>query len=205
MPTSATLVTFAAATLVMLLVPGPSVLFVVTRSIQDGRAAGMLSVLGLETGAAIHAVATAGGLGAVLASTPWALSVVRYGGAAYLVFLGLRQVFSQPSQAATAAPAISRLRVFTDGILVDLLNPKTTLFFLAFLPQFVDPGRGSSSAQMLALGLCFVVLAVVTDLSYALLASALRHRLTRSPSNSRRLSRTTAGVYLGLGGLAAVA
>jgi threonine/homoserine/homoserine lactone efflux protein len=199
------LVTFAAATLAMLLVPGPSVLFVVTRSVQDGRAAGMLSVLGLETGAAIHAVATAAGFGAVLASTPWALSVVRYGGAAYLVFLGLRQGFSRPSQAATAAPAVSRLRVFTDGVLVDLLNPKTALFFLAFLPQFVDPGRGSASTQMLALGLCFVLLAVVTDLSYALLASALRHRLTRSPSNSRRLSRTTAGVYLGLGGLAAVA
>ena len=123
MPTSAMLVTFAAATLAMLLVPGPSVLFVVTRSVQDGRAAGMLSVLGLETGAAIHAVATAAGFGAVLASTPWALSVVRYGGAAYLVFLGLRQGFSRPSQAATAAPAVSRLRVFTDGILVDLLNP----------------------------------------------------------------------------------
>ncbi|HSK25652.1 MAG TPA: LysE family translocator [Jiangellales bacterium] len=208
MPTASTLLVFAAATLALLLVPGPSVVYVVARSLEHGRAAGLTSMLGIETGALLHVAAAAAGLTALLASSDLAFSVVKYAGAAYLIGMGVRQVVRRHvavTQHGAVPSAASRLQLFRDGVLVDLLNPKTGLFFLAFLPQFVDPARGAVATQVLALGLLFVALAAVTDGAYAVVAGGLAGRLSRSVTGRRRIDRTTAGVYVGLGGLAALA
>ena len=204
MPAPTTLLTFATATLLILLVPGPSVAYVVARSLEHGRAGGLVSMLGIESGSLLHVVAAALGLTALIASSPWAFPVLKYGGAAYLVVLGNRQLRRRRIDfgTETGAGSVSRLRLFRDGVLVDLLNPKTGLFFLAFLPQFVNPAAGALSLQIVLLGVVFVLLAALTDGAYALLASTLRDRLTRSGRARQRLNRTTGGVYVGLGGLA---
>lgn len=208
MPSTSTVLVFAAATLALLVVPGPSVVYVVARSLEHGRAAGLTSMLGIETGALVHVAAAAVGLTALLASSEVAFSIVKYAGAAYLVGMGVRQVRRrhEPITAAdSVTPAASRLRLFRDGVMVDLLNPKTGLFFLAFLPQFIDPSRGPVGGQVLVLGLLFVALAAVTDGTYAVVAGGLSGRLARSVASRRRVDRTTASVYVGLGGLAAFA
>ncbi len=208
MPSTSTVLVFSAATLALLVVPGPSVVYVVARSLEHGRAAGLTSMLGIETGALVHVAAAAVGLTALLASSEVAFSIVKYAGAAYLVGMGVRQVRRrhEPITAAdSVTPAASRLRLFRDGVMVDLLNPKTGLFFLAFLPQFIDPSRGPVGGQVLVLGLLFVALAAVTDGTYAVVAGGLSGRLARSVASRRRVDRTTASVYVGLGGLAAFA
>lgn len=203
MPTSTTLLLFATATLAMLVVPGPSVVYVVARSLEHGRTAGLMSVLGLETGALVHVAAAAAGLTALVSSSPWAFAVLRYAGAAYLISLGIRQLRQRHDAVEVASStSASKLRLFRDGVLVDVLNPKTGLFFLAFLPQFVDPSRGAASTQIVVLGLCFVLLAVLTDGSYALLAGTFRRRLSGSARSRRRVRRSTGVIYTGLGGLA---
>lgn len=204
MPAAATLLAFATATLLILLVPGPSVAYVVARSLEHGRAGGLVSMLGIESGALLHVLAAALGLTALIASSPWTFTALKYGGAAYLVLLGVRQLRRRRIDFTTEerTGAASRLRLFRDGVLVDLLNPKTGLFFLAFLPQFVEPGAGAVTGQILALGLVFVLLAALADGAYVLLAGYLRERLSRSTRARRRLEKTTGGVYLGLGGLA---
>lgn len=162
-------------------------------------------MLGLETGALLHAIGAAAGLAALLASSELAFSIVRYAGAGYLLYLGAKQFRSrrtsidQPTETGTE----SRLRWYLDGVLVDLLNPKTALFFLAFLPQFVDPAQGQVATQFLALGLCFVVLAVVADSAYAIIAGGLADRISRSVRVQRYIGNTTGGVYVSLAGLAA--
>ena len=204
--TTNTLFAFAIATLLMLLVPGPSVAYVVARSLEHGRAGGLVSMLGIETGALIHVAAAACGLTAVLASSPWAFRVLQYAGAGYLLFLGIRQLRRQPLElsAESGDRSASRWKLFRSGVLVDLLNPKTGLFFLAFLPQFVNPASGAVTTQILVLGIVFVLLAALTDGAYALLAGSMRAALNRSARTRRRLDRTTGGVYIGLGGLAAL-
>lgn len=204
MPTLTTLLIFAAATLALLVVPGPSVVYVVARSLEHGRTAGLMSVLGLETGALIHVAAAAAGLTALVSSSPWAFTVLRYVGAAYLISMGIRQFRQRHGEVVEGGTgtSVSNLRLFRDGVLVDVLNPKTGLFFLAFLPQFVDPSRGAASAQIVVLGLCFVVLAVLTDGTYALLAGGLRRRLTGSARSRRTVRRSTGAIYAGLGGVA---
>lgn len=200
MPSGTTVLSFCLAALVVLVIPGPSVAYVVTCSLRHGRTAGLASVLGLELGALVHVVAAAAGLGAVLASAPDLFRVIRYAGAAYLLAMGVRE-FRPPKTDGPkhrALPA-GHLRMIRDGILVDLLNPKTILFFLAFLPQFIHPAEGPG--QALLLGTCFVLLAACCDATYAVLAGAFSARL-RSAQAHRRLQQTTGGVYLGLAGLA---
>lgn len=206
MPSISTLLVFMLATLALLVVPGPSVVYVVTRTVQHGRAAGLLSVLGLETGALIHVGAAAIGLTALIASSELAYTAVRYAGATYLVLLGVRQLTGRSGLAAHSSPnAAGRGRLFRDGVMVDLLNPKTGLFFIAFLPQFVDPSSGSVSVQIVILGLCFVVLATCCDTTYALAAHLMSRRMQDSRKTQRLVDRMAAGVYVGLGGLAAFA
>ncbi|HEY3557625.1 MAG TPA: LysE family translocator [Kribbella sp.] len=194
---------FCLAALVVLVIPGPSVAYVVACSLRHGRAAGLASVLGVELGALIHVVAAAAGLGAILGSSPDLFRLIRYGGAAYLLAMGLREL-RPPRDDGPRHRAMprSRLRMIRDGILVDLLNPKTILFFLAFLPQFVRPAEGSGPAQVLVLGACFVLLAAGCDATYAVAAGSLSERIGHSPLAHRRLKQTTGGVYLGLAGLA---
>ena len=205
MPTGATLLTFAAATLAILVIPGPSVVYVMTRSIEQGRRAGLYSMLGLETGALLHVLATAVGLAALLASSELAFTIIRYGGAGYLLYLGARQLRTRARglDLASGLTSASRRRLYRDGVLVDLLNPKTALFFVAFLPQFVDPSRGSEAGQIATLGLCFVALAVLCDGSYAIAAGGLGRRIQASSGAQLRIGRATGGVYVGLAALTA--
>ncbi|MDQ4049944.1 MAG: LysE family translocator, partial [Actinomycetota bacterium] len=167
MPDSHSLLVFAAASLALIAVPGPSVVYIVTRGIGQGRRAGMVSMLGIEAGALVHVAAAAVGLSAVLASSATAFTIVKYAGVAYLVYLGVRKWREHSDEALPAPEPAGSPRLFLEGVLVNVLNPKTALFFLAFLPQFLDPARGAVALQALVLGGVFVVLAVLTDSVYA--------------------------------------
>jgi threonine/homoserine/homoserine lactone efflux protein len=203
-PSLTTLLLFAASTLALLAVPGPSVLYVVARTVEQGRAAGLVSVLGLEAGALIHVVAAAAGLSALVASSPAAFAALRYGGAAYLLWLGIRALRRGRDDVPERRDAgASRRQLFRDGVVVDVLNPKTSLFFLAFLPGFVHEGHGPVALQVLVLGLVFVMLAALTDGAYALAAARVSRGVRRRPS--RGLARASAGAYGVLGVLAIAA
>lgn len=203
MPTTHSLALFIGAALVLLLIPGPAVVYVVTRSASQGRRAGMVSVLGIHVGTAVHVVAAVLGLSALIVASATAFSVVKYAGAAYLVYLGirsLRQFRHTPSTStAPAMPSRSMRRVFTDGVVVNLLNPKTAVFFLAFVPQFVDMQVGNSTGQLLVLSALFILLGIATDGAYALAGSWIGVRLADSPTLARRRELVAGTTYIGLG------
>lgn len=207
MPSSTTLLLFLSASLALLVIPGPSVTFIVTRSVQQGRTAGLVSVLGVHAGSVVHVLAAALGLSALLASSALAFTVVKYVGAAYLLFLGIRQLWRSKAQAVdTPDPEPdSRWRLFRQGAIVNILNPKTAIFFLAFLPQFVTPDRGPVWYQVIVLGLVFIVLGVLSDGTYALAAGAIGDRLRRSATVRRWLDRVSGGIHIALGTFAALA
>jgi threonine/homoserine/homoserine lactone efflux protein len=202
MPDGSTLLLFAAASLALLAVPGPAVIYVVTRSLDQGRTAGIVSVLGVETGTFAYALAAAAGLTGLIAASEIGFTVVRYAGAAYLVYLGVRKLL-QREEPADALPS-ARSRLFLRGALVQLLNPKIAIFFLAFLPQFVDSSRGPIAVQILVLGTVFTLLAVLSDGAYVLLAGAVGGWLRSGWRARRRLAKLSGGVYIGLGVSAAL-
>jgi len=197
---------FILASIVLLLTPGPAVLYIIARSLDQGRMAGIVSVLSVEVGNFFHAVAAALGLSALLLSSATAFSVVKYLGAAYLVYLGLRKLFSKSvSVTETSQEPQSLRRIFSQGVTVAVLNPKTALFFLAFLPQFVDRSRGQVALQLLTLGCLFVLMAIVSDGMYALLASSAGQWL-KSRQKIWLFERYGVGlIYIGLGITAALA
>ena len=196
---------FLLAALGLLLIPGPAVLYIVTRSVAQGRKAGLASVLGIELATLCHSMAAAFGLSAILLASSLAFDVVKYLGAAYLVYLGIRTIVSRkPPAEADDSPPPSLPQMFRKGFLVNLLNPKTALFFYAFLPQFVDPARGSSILQILFLGGLFVVLATITDSTYALVSSGVGRLITGRPGFARVQKYVTGGIYISLGVAAAV-
>jgi threonine/homoserine/homoserine lactone efflux protein len=198
---------FVAASLALTLVPGPAVLYIVARSVEGGRLAGLASVLGVGAGGVVHVLFAAVGLSAILASSAAAFSVVKWLGVAYLVWLGLRRFFSRDDgSTAVTVEGEPLSRVFSQGVIVNVLNPKTALFFLAFLPQFVDPSRGAVPLQIALLGTTFVALALFTDGLYALLsgtAASWLRRKNESPRFRRGQRYLTGGVYLALGAAAA--
>jgi threonine/homoserine/homoserine lactone efflux protein len=208
MPDASTFALFVVAALVLLVIPGPSVLYIVARSIEGGRSAGLVSVLGVQTGAMVHIAFAAVGLSAILASSALAFSVVKWFGAAYLVWLGLRQIFGRDEGDKDVTVEPARLsRVFSQGVIVNILNPKTALFFLAFLPQFVDPARGAAWTQILLLGATFVILALCSDGLYALLSGTAGGWLRRRMQGAtfRRGQRfVSGGILIALGAVAAV-
>jgi threonine/homoserine/homoserine lactone efflux protein len=181
-PSTADLTLFISAALVLLAIPGPAVLYIITQSVEQGRKAGLVSDLGIHTATLVHVLAAALGLSALLASSALAFSIVKYAGAAYLIWLGLKKILARPVPAALDAPPKARRygRMFRDGFIVNLLNPKTALFFLAFLPQFVDVSRGHVASQVLFLGMVFVLLGLLSDACYAMAASAAGRWLRRS-------------------------
>ena len=191
---------FIAAALVLLVIPGPAVLYIVTRSVDQGRRAGFMSVLGVAVGSMIHVTAAALGLSALLLSSSIAFESVKYLGAAYLIFLGVQKFVRREDKTEKIERGrLTAFRIFYQGVLANTLNPKTALFFFAFLPQFVNVSRGSVAWQILFLGLTFTLLGICSDGSWALLASAVGDKLKRS-SRLLRGERYLAGsVYLGLG------
>jgi threonine/homoserine/homoserine lactone efflux protein len=177
MPSPGAFAAFAVASLALLVVPGPSVLYIVTRSVQ-GRAAGLASVLGIHTGSIVHVLAAALGVSAILASSALAFGVVKYAGAAYLIWLGIRALARRDVESREAGPRARSLRqIYAQGVVVNVLNPKTALFFLAFLPQFVDPARGSVTVQVVILGFTFIALGLVSDGTYAMVSARVSRRL----------------------------
>jgi threonine/homoserine/homoserine lactone efflux protein len=200
-PDASTLLLFTVASLALLAVPGPAVIYLVTRSVSQGRTAGLVSVLGVETGTFAYAIAAAAGLTGLVAASETGFTIVRFAGAAYLVYLGVRRLLERGGVEAVVPSARSRL--FLRGLLVQLLNPKIAVFFLAFLPQFVDPDRGSVVVQTLILGSLFTVLAILGDGAYVLAADAVSGRLRRG-RGLQRLARLSGGVYIGLGVTAAL-
>jgi threonine/homoserine/homoserine lactone efflux protein len=197
---------FVVASVVLLLTPGPAVLFIVARSVQQGRAAGLVSVLGIHLGTIVHIAAAAVGLSALLVQSALAFAIVKYLGAAYLIWIGIRTLMARdPDPAAPAMAAEPLRRVFRDGFVVNLFNPKTAIFFLSFLPQFVDPARGAVHWQILILGLTFMGLGMVSDAMFALAAGSAGDFL-RSSRRFLRYQRWFAGTsFIGLGVTAALA
>jgi threonine/homoserine/homoserine lactone efflux protein len=195
---------FVVAALALLLTPGPSVLFIVARSIDQGVRAGLVSVAGLALGGTVHVAAAALGLSAILLSSAVACSIVKYIGAAYLIFLGIRTLLSARRHVNVQAPPRQPLgRIFREAVVVQILNPKAALFFFAFLPQFVSPSRGSAMLQILVLGGVYHGLALITDSAYAITAGKLGHLVRRS-ARVVRAQRNVSGItYIGLGLLSA--
>ena len=197
---------FLLAALILLLTPGPAVLYIIARSMDQGRLAGFVSVLSIETGNSVHVLAATLGLSAILLSSALAFTVVKYLGAAYLIYLGVRRLLTRNQEHEIASFQRQSLRrIFSQGVLVAALNPKTALFFLAFLPQFVDPSSGSVTLQLLTLGGLFVLMAIVTDSMYALLASTAGGWLKGNRSFLRADRYIVGSVYIGLGVTAALA
>jgi threonine/homoserine/homoserine lactone efflux protein len=200
MPAPSTLALFALAAIALIAIPGPNMLYIAARSMSEGRRAGFASALGLLTGTMINVAAAAVGLSALIASSAVAFDALRYLGAAYLLYLGIRALRSRPSGAAGAPAPANLARAYRQAIVVQLLNPKVALFFLAFLPQFVDPARGPVATQVLVLGAVLGAIGLIMDCGYAFAASAVAKRL----GGFRHGGRLTGAVYIALGAAAAL-
>jgi threonine/homoserine/homoserine lactone efflux protein len=201
-PDSTAIWLFCAAALALLAVPGPAVLYIVLQSAEQGRRTGLASVAGIHLGTLVHVAAATAGLSALIVASAVAFSVVKYAGAAYLVYLGVRKLLERRPVLAVDRPPEPLRRAFVRGIVVNVLNPKTAFFFLAFLPQFVDRDRGAVWSQVLLLGLLFVVLGLMSDSLYALVAGSVGGLLRR---RREALKYASGAVYIGLGTLAALA
>jgi threonine/homoserine/homoserine lactone efflux protein len=202
MTDAGTLAVFAAASLALAVVPGPAVLYIVAQSVHGGRRAGVVSALGVASGGLVHVLAAVIGLSAILAASAEAFTVVKLLGAAYLVYLGIRTLLGRDDRIGGRAAEPTLGRTFRQGIVVNVLNPKTALFFLAFLPQFVDPD-GSTRGQLAALGAIFVVIALTSDLVWALVAGTAGAVLRRSKTFLRVQRYVSGTIFVGLGALAA--
>jgi threonine/homoserine/homoserine lactone efflux protein len=205
-PTASTIALFLLAATALAVVPGPAVAYIVTQSIDQGRRAGVVSALGVASGGLVHVAAATVGLSALIASSATAFTVVKLVGAVYLIVVGIRRILSgdgdEPESRALRAPL---RRVYRQGVIVNVLNPKTALFFLAFLPQFVDPDRGAVWPQVALLGVVFVSVAVLSDLTYALVSDAIAGRIRRTGTGAKVRRWLTGGVFVALGITAAAA
>ncbi len=195
---------FSAAALVLFVIPGPAVLYIVTRSVAQGRRAGLVSVAGIHTGSLVHIAAAVAGLTTLLATSAVAFRAVKWAGAAYLVFLGIRTLLDRNHAGVGPEPSAAPLRrVYAQGFMVTLLNPKVAVFFLAFVPQFVDPGAGTAT-QVLALGGGFLVIGIIMDGLYALVAGWLGDRLQGRSWWQTGRRWVSGSIYMALGVAAAV-
>jgi threonine/homoserine/homoserine lactone efflux protein len=201
-PDSTVLWLFCLAALALLAIPGPAVLYIVFQSAEQGRRVGLASVAGVHLGTLAHVAAATVGLSALIVASALAFSIVKYAGAAYLIYLGIRKLLERPSPTPVAPAGEPLRRAFIRGAVVNLLNPKTALFFLAFLPQFVDTSRGGVWSQVLALGFVFIGLGLVSDSLYALAAGTVGGLLRRRRD---ALRYGTGVVFIGLGAAAAFA
>jgi len=205
MPTPSTIALFSLAAVALAVVPGPAVAYIVTQSVDKGRRAGLVSALGVASGGIVHVAAAIVGLSALIASSATAFTAVKLVGAAYLIIVGVRRILGQEDEGSTEAAPADLRRLYRQGAVVNVLNPKTALFFLAFLPQFVDPDRGSVTLQIAVLGLLFAAIALVSDATYALLADALAGRIRRTGTGARIRRYLTGGIFIALGVTAAAA
>lgn len=193
---------FFSAALALNLSPGPDLLYVISRTLSGGRRIGIISACGVCSGALVHVAFAALGISAILATSALAFTVVKYVGAAYLLYLGyqaLRSAGSGASLALQAAPRTSAWKAYRQGVLVDLLNPKAAIFFMAFLPQFVRPEHGAVPLQLLVLGVLVVVVAIIVESALVLLAARATQTLRNNPAVSQWLDRALGSVLIALG------
>lgn len=193
---------FVIAAATLLIIPGPAVFYIMARSIDQGKKAGLVSVLGMSLGGSVHVLAGAIGVSAILMTSATAFHIVKYLGAAYLIYLGCKTLFSKADQTASDIPKAPRKKlrkIFYESALVEVMNPKTALFFLAFFPQFITPTAGSVTVQFLLLGMIFIILAFVSDGLYAVLAASMRKRIVGSTASSKVVNRITGYFYIALG------
>lgn len=205
MPDWSTLILFATAVVLLVFTPGPNTLYIIARSIDQGRRAGIVSSLGVEVGTLVHVAAAALGISALLLSSATAFNIVKYTGAAYLIYLGIKTLLTrEKAPEAEAVEETNLRRTFSQAVFVNVLNPKTALFFFAFLPQFIDVERGAVATQILFFGLIVVVIGFMSGSFYSLLASTIGN-LLRGNLKFLRAQRYFAGsVYLGLGAATAL-
>lgn len=225
MPSSATLLLFSGAALTLLLIPGPAVLYIVAHSARHGRKAGLVSVAGIHTGTAVHIAAALVGLSALIVASATAFTVVKFAGAAYLIWMGARTLLetrrpdavNDPNHAFMSDPSdpgsqtnephpTDLRRIYRDAVVVNVLNPKTAVFFLAYVPQFINPNAGHATSQLLALSGLFVVLGILSDGGYAFGSAWLARRSLRKTRTLRspQRGRVAAGLtYIGLGAVTA--
>ena len=194
------------AALVLLAIPGPAVLYVTSRSVGLGRSAGLVSALGIGVGTLVHVVAAAVGLSALLMSSATAFGVVKYLGAAYLIYLGVQKLRTEESfDLSQEARRANLSRVFGQGVVVNILNPKTALFFFAFLPQFVDASRGNVALQIVFLGTLFAAMGITSDSLWALFAGTVAQRLNHNSRWNRTQRYVSGGMLISLGVATALA
>ena len=200
LPSHSQLLFFISAAALLLAIPGPAIFYIVGRSIGHSRNAGMVSALGIGVGTLIHTAAAAVGLSALLVSSATAFSVVKYLGAAYLIYLGIQKLRrDELFDASPGAPRTTLTRVFTQGIVVNVLNPKTALFFFAFLPQFIDPARGHVATQILSLGILFACMGTCSDSLWAYFSGTVAYRLRGNPRWMRTQRYVSGGMLISLG------
>lgn len=207
MPTIPTLLAFSLAALLLVIVPGSNLVYIITRGIDQGRRAAVVSALGVETGTLVHVFLATIGLSAVIASSELLFAIIRFAGAGYLVWLGIVNIRSRPTDLALDPdPSRMRLRrIYAQGVIVNVLNPKVAIFFLAFLPQFVDADRGGAPLQILVLGVLLVLVGIASDMVYATASGQIGSWLNARPAVARQRQRFSGGVYMLLGAVAAFA
>jgi threonine/homoserine/homoserine lactone efflux protein len=208
MPDAAHLVAFAVAATTIALIPGPGMLYVLARSLRGGRDEGLRSTAGTGIGGLVHVAAAAAGLSAIIATSATAFTAVKYLGAAYLIWLGGKALFSRNHEAPSVEAeerASATSNALRQGVLTEVLNPKTALFFLTFLPQFCQPENGALAAQVLVLGAVSVALNTLVDVAVAFAAGGISQRLRQRPTMWRRQQLATGSILIGLGAYAALA
>jgi threonine/homoserine/homoserine lactone efflux protein len=204
-PNPSSLLLFVSAALLLLVIPGPAVCYIVGRSIGHGRSAGLVSALGIAVGSLVHTAAAAVGLSALLLSSAVAFAAIKYLGAAYLIYLGIQKLRREEPFELPHSPRVKLSRIFAQGIVVNVLNPKAALFFFAFLPQFVNPSRGHLASQILSLGVLFAFLGVPTDTFWALTAGTVANLFRRNPRAMRTQRYVSGGMLISLGVATAMA
>lgn len=203
MPSSDALLTFAIASIVLFCIPGPAVAYIANRALVDGRSTAFASVAGLELGNLVHVMAATVGLSAILATSATAFTIVKWLGAGYLILIGLKTLTMRPPTPAAGGVSITRRRAFAQGVVVNTLNPKVALFFLSFLPQFIEPDRGPAWLQSLALGTVFVLLGCLMDGLWAVLADTVRSFLVHGRAQNFVRRYVSGTMFVGLGIVAA--
>jgi threonine/homoserine/homoserine lactone efflux protein len=198
-PAPSVLPLFIVTALALLVIPGPAVLYITARAAAHGRRAGLVSLLGVHTGSVVHVLAAVAGLSALLVASATAFTVVKIVGAVYLIYLGIRTIAGRGSSVGPGLSLRGLRRLYFDGIVVNILNPKTALFFLAFLPQFVDPDRGPVWTQTLVLGLLFIVLGIASDGAYAIASAQVGRWLLHDKARRQRSRIVEGGLLVGLG------
>ncbi|MCX8047405.1 MAG: LysE family translocator [Anoxybacillus gonensis] len=193
---------FVISATVLLIMPGPAVFYIMARSIDQGKEAGLVSVLGVSLGGAVHVLAGAAGVSAILMTSATAFTIVKYLGAVYLVYLGCKTLFSTSHENHVASSKTNHKKlwkIFYESVIVEVMNPKTALFFLAFFPQFITPSAGSVPAQFLLLGTIFIILAFINDSLYAILAASIRKWIVGKKGHAKVVNKVTGYLYIVLG------